>query len=172
MKTEETVLEIDLTALERNIQYLKSRLKPTTWFLAVVKASSYGNEATQIAAYIEKKKLANYFAVAYTSEGIALRKRGISLPIIVLHPQSINFDDIIKYQLEPTLYSLRTAHLFLEYAKKHQLSDYPVHLKCNTGLNRLGFDFNQIDEVLSLLKNNATVKVNSLFASGCLRRYE
>ena len=97
MKTEETVLEIDLNALERNIQYLKSRLKPTTWFLAVVKASSYGNEATQIAAYIEKKKLANYFAVAYTSEGIALRKRGISLPIIVLHPQSINFDDIIKY---------------------------------------------------------------------------
>ena len=164
MKTEETVLEIDLTALERNIQYLKSRLKPTTWFLAVVKASSYGNEATQIAAYIEKKKLANYFAVAYTSEGIALRKCGISLPIIVLHPQSINFDDIIKYQLEPTLYSLRTAHLFLEYAEKHQLSDYPVHLKCNTGLNRLGFDFNQIDEVLSLLKNNGTVKVKTAYS--------
>ena len=164
MKTEETVLEIDLNALERNIQYLKSRLKPTTWFLAVVKASSYGNNSQAIATHIQKKKLANYFAVAYTSEGIALREAGITLPILVLHPQPIHFDAILKYELEPTLYSQRITHLFLEYAKEHKLNKYPVHLKCNTGLNRLGFDISEIDEVLNLLKDNSAVKVKTAYS--------
>nr|WP_314561688.1 alanine racemase [uncultured Capnocytophaga sp.] len=164
MKTEETVLEIDLTALERNIQYLKSRLKPTTWFLAVVKASSYGNNSVAIATHIQKKKLANYFAVAYTSEGIALREAGITLPILVLHPQPIHFDDIVKYNLEPTLYSKRITDLFLEYGKNHNLNKYLVHLKCNTGLNRLGFDIGEVDEVLDLLKNNSVVEVKTAYS--------
>ncbi|WP_448825124.1 alanine racemase, partial [Capnocytophaga ochracea] len=132
MKTEETVLEINLTALEKNVLYLKSRLKPTTLFLGVVKASSYGNNSVPIALHLQKKGLANYFAVAYTSEGKALREAGITLPILVLHPQPINFDDIVKYKLEPTLYSQRITKLFLEYAEKHHLVKYPVHLKCNT----------------------------------------
>ena len=164
MKTEETILEINLTALEKNIHYLKNRLKPTTLFLAVVKASSYGNNSVAIASHLQKKGLANYFAVAYTSEGIALRKAGVTLPILVLHPQPINFGDIVKYNLEPTLYSQRIAKLFLGYAEKQQLADYPVHLKCNTGLNRLGFDLSEIEEVLTLLKNNTTVKVKTAYS--------
>lgn len=164
MKTEETVLEINLTALEKNVLYLKSRLKPTTLFLGVVKASSYGNNSVPIALHLQKKGLANYFAVAYTSEGKALREAGITLPILVLHPQPINFDDIVKYQLEPTLYSQRITKLFLEYAEKHHLVKYPVHLKCNTGLNRLGFDLNEIDQELTLLKNNTTVTVKTAYS--------
>lgn len=164
MKTEETTLEINLTALEKNIHYLKNRLKPTTLFLAVVKASSYGNNSVAIASHLQKKGLVNYFAVAYTSEGIALRKAGITLPILVLHPQPINFNDIVKYNLEPTLYSQRIAQLFLDYAKIQQLANYPVHLKCNTGLNRLGFDLSEIEETLALLKNNTTVKVKTAYS--------
>ena len=105
-----------------------------------------------------------YFAVAYTSEGIALRKAGITLPILVLHPQPINFNDIVKYNLEPTLYSQRIAQLFLDYAKIQQLANYPVHLKCNTGLNRLGFDLNEIEETLILLKNNTTIRVKTAYS--------
>ena len=164
MKTEETTLEINLTALEKNIHYLKNRLKPTTLFLAVVKASSYGNNSVAIASHLQKKGLVNYFAVAYTSEGIALRKAGITLPILVLHPQPINFNDIVKYNLEPTLYSQRIAQLFLDYAKIQQLANYPVHLKCNTGLNRLGFDLSEIEETLALLKNNTTIKVKTAYS--------
>ena len=79
MKTEETILEINLTDLEKNIHYLKSLLKPSTLFLAVVKASSYGNNSVAIASHLQRKGLANYFAVAFASEGIALREVGISL---------------------------------------------------------------------------------------------
>nr|WP_315126470.1 alanine racemase [uncultured Capnocytophaga sp.] len=164
MKTEETILEINLTDLEKNIHYLKSLLKPSTLFLAVVKASSYGNNSVAIASHLQRKGLANYFAVAFASEGIALREAGISLPILVLHPQPIHFDDIIKYQLEPTIYSLRIAQLFLDYASKHELKKYPIHLKCNTGLNRLGFDLNEIDAVLELLKNNPTIEVKTAYS--------
>jgi alanine racemase len=164
MKTEETVLEIDLSALEKNIKYLRSRLKPETRFLAVVKASSYGNNSLEIASYIERKNLANYFAVAFTSEGIALRERGLKLPILVLHPQAVNFEDIIKYNLEPTLYSKRILTQFLDFAKDKHLEHYPVHIKCNTGLNRLGFDLEEMDDVLPLLKNNPHISVKTAYS--------
>jgi len=102
-KAQDTVLEIDLGALSHNFKYLKSKLQPQTKFLAVVKAFAYGSDAIEIAKHLEKLEV-DYFAVAYTKEGVALREAGIRTPILVLHPQPINFRILIDHCLEPSLY--------------------------------------------------------------------
>lgn len=162
-KAKETVLEIDLKALSHNYRYLKSKIKSSTKFLAVVKAFAYGSDAVIVA-----KKLmqlgADYFAVAYVKEGIALREAGINTPIIVLHPQAANFDALITHKLEPCLYSNNILQGFFELAEKQQLENYPVHLKFNTGLNRLGFLEKDIVDILIKLKNSTNIKVSSVFS--------
>jgi len=162
-KAQETVLEIDLKALKHNFEYLKSKLNTTTKFIAVVKAFAYGSDAVEIAQYLETLDV-NYFAVAYTSEGIALREAGITTPILVLHPQPINFKGIIAHQLEPNLYNASVLEAFLKVAEETQQTHYPVHIKFNTGLNRLGFWENDIDYVTSKLHSTEALKVASIFS--------
>src|SRR5690606_28635210 len=99
-KAKETILEIDLEILKQNYKFLKSKLKTVTKFLAVVIGFGYGSDAVKISQYLERLKV-DYFAVAYSYEGVALRKAGIKTPILVLHPLPVHFDDIIKYGLEP-----------------------------------------------------------------------
>ncbi len=162
-KARETVLEIDLDALAHNYNYLRSKLDKDVMFMAVVKANGYGSEVVDIA-----KKLvelgADYFAVAYASEGIALRKAGIETPILVLHPQSVNFESIIEHCLEPSLYSNFVLEEFIKTAESLKQKDYPVHLKFNTGLNRLGFSEKEISLVRDHLKGTGAVKVKSFFS--------
>ena len=162
-KAEVTVLEIDLNALTHNFQYLKSKLQKNTKFLAVVKAFAYGSDAEHIAIHLQDLNI-DYFAVAYTSEGVALRDAGITKPILVLHPQPINFKTIIDRCLEPSLYSARVLKSFISCAQKEKQNNYPVHIKFNTGLNRLGFGENDVDYIASQLKNNKAVKVVSIFS--------
>ena len=162
-KAEETVLEIDLNALTHNFEYLKSKLKKNTKFLAVVKAFAYGNDAEQIALHLQQLNV-DYFAVAYTSEGVALRNAGITKPILVLHPQPINFKTIIDHCLEPSLYSARVLKSFISCAEKESQSSYPIHIKFNTGLNRLGFWENDIQNIISQLQNSNSIKVASVFS--------
>ena len=162
-KARETVLEIDLGALTHNYNYLRSKLKPTTKFLAVVKAFAYGSDAEKIAEKLQNLGV-DYFAAAYVSEGVALRNAGITKPILVLHPQPINFDTLIERCLEPSIYSPNILKQFLETAEKHHQKDYPVHLKFNTGLNRLGFCENDIDFIVSKLKVQNHIKVASVFS--------
>jgi len=162
-KARETVLEIDLNALTHNFEYLKSKLEKNTKFLAVVKAFAYGSDAEQIALHLQELSV-DYFAVAYASEGIALRNAGITTPILVLHPQPINFKGIIDHCLEPSLYSTRVLKSFISCAKKENQSNYPVHIKFNTGLNRLGFWENDVDYILSELKDSRSIKVTSIFS--------
>jgi len=162
-KAQETVLEIDLKALKHNFEYLKSKLKKDTLFLAVVKAFGYGSNACKIASYLEELG-ANYFAVAYVNEGVALRNAGIALPILVLHPQAINFKTLIEYQLEPSIYSAKILNEFIETASKENLNDYPIHIKFNTGLNRLGFHENDIQTIVSKVKSTNHLKVKSIFS--------
>ncbi|MAW95942.1 MULTISPECIES: alanine racemase [unclassified Leeuwenhoekiella] len=158
-----TVLEIDLNALEHNYNYLRSKLRPEVKMLAVVKAYAYGSESAHIAKKLESLGVA-YFAVAYASEGIALREAGIQTPILVLHPQIESFSSIIKHCLEPSIYSFRVLKAFIEIAENQNLNEYPVHIKFNTGLNRLGFkDVNEA-EILQHLKETKAVKVRSLFS--------
>lgn len=162
-KAEETVLEIDLKALEHNYSHLKSKLNSNTKFMAVVKAFGYGSDAEVIATHLQNAG-ANYFAVAYASEGVDLRKAGITLPILVLHPIPANFESILEYNLEPNLYNAKVLNEFIETATSKNKSDYPVHIKFNTGLNRLGFWENDVDYIVSKLSNTSAIKVVSLFS--------
>ena len=162
-KARETVLEIDLNALEHNFRYLRSKVDESVKMMAVVKAFGYGSDASGIA-----KKLvalgADYFAVAYTSEGVALRKAGIELPILVLHPQSYNFEELIENCLEPSLYSEFVLKEFINTAEKLKQKDYPAHIKFNTGLNRLGFSESETGIVRDLLTGTNAVKAASFFS--------
>jgi len=157
-----TLLEIDLNAINYNFNYFKSKLNNTTKILVVVKAFGYGSSAVEIAEFLEAKVA--YFAVAYLDEGIALRNAGIKTPILVLHPQKINLKQLIEYNLEPNIYSLHLLNSFIEVAKQLKLKNYPIHLKFNTGLNRLGFIENNISEISSLINNQKEVIVKSIFS--------
>lgn len=162
-KIPETILEIDLNALEHNYRYLRGRLAPSTKFMAVVKAFAYGTEAVAIGRKLEELG-ADYLAVAYASEGQALRKAGIRLPLMVLHPQVGNLQLLIDHCLEPSLYSLRVATEFARLATEKQQKNYPVHLKFNTGLNRVGLSKNQIPDIAGLLKANPSIGLSSVFS--------
>lgn len=162
-KATETILEIDLKALQHNFEFLKSKLQPGTKFLAVVKAFSYGNDSVPIAQHLQELG-ADYFAVAYTGEGTELRDAGITKPILVLHPQKANLETIVKRCLEPSIYSPKTLTEFIEVAKKNGQLNYPIHLKFNTGLNRLGFDKVHIPFILEQLAATDAVRVVSCFS--------
>lgn len=162
-KAEETVLEIDLNAIAHNFKTIKSQLKPGVKFMSVIKAYAYGNDSAAIAHKLEELGT-DYFAVAYTDEGIRLRKAGISKPILILHPQPVNYPEIIENCLEPNLYSARTLQLFIELAEKQNQKDYPVHLKFNTGMNRLGFTEADYHHIPEKLKKTKSVKIASAFS--------
>jgi len=158
-----TVLEISLSAVEHNLNYFKSKVSAGTKMLAVVKASGYGSDAIAVATMLEEKGV-DYFAVAYADEGIALRNAGITTPILVLHPQFQNLELMSSYNLEPNLYSEKILREFVRLSRMQNLQAYPVHLKFNTGLNRLGFRGENIEKVHSLLKDEKTVRVKSIFS--------
>ncbi len=162
-KVQETVLEIDLKALKHNLEYIKSKTNNNTKILAVVKAFGYGSDALKVAQYLELHKV-DYLAVAYVKEGVALRDYGITAPILVLHPQPVNFEILIDHCLEPNLYTPRVLNEFLEIAKKKKQNDYPIHIKFNTGLNRLGFEENDVDYITHKLSTAPQVKVKSIFS--------
>ncbi|MGB3149623.1 MAG: alanine racemase [Maribacter sp.] len=162
-RAKETILEIDLRALEHNYHYLRSKLKPKTKFLAVVKAFAYGSDAEIIAQKMESLGV-DYFAVAYVDEGVVLRNAGITKPILVLHPQPINFDTLIERCLEPSIYSPKILKQFLDTAKKHGQQDYPIHIKFNTGLNRLGFLENDINFIVDQTRSRKEIKISSVFS--------
>ncbi|KJD36593.1 alanine racemase [Tamlana sedimentorum] len=162
-KANETVLEINLAALKENYLYLKSKISSNTKFLAVVKAYAYGNNTDELATYLENLGV-DYFAVAYTSEGISLRNAGIKKPILVLHPQIVSFNLLIEYNLEPNLYSRKILNEFIEQVELVKKKDYPIHLKFNTGLNRLGFSLNDTSYIAKTLKKTKAIKVKSIFS--------
>lgn len=162
-KAQETILEIDLGALTHNFNYLKSKLKSETKFLAVVKAFAYGSDAIEIAKHLQKLNV-DYFAVAYAKEGVALRDAGITTPILVLHPQPVTFKTIIDRCLEPSIYSTNVLDEFIKVAEDHSQTNYPVHIKFNTGLNRLGFKVNNIDTIVSKLESTNSIIAKSIFS--------
>lgn len=159
----ETCLEINLTSLKENLSVIKKQVSDKTKILAVVKAFAYGSDAEQIAKELEHLKI-DYLAVAYTNEGVALRQAGVQTPILVLHPQIINFKTIIKYNLEPSLYSFRVLKTFLNLAKEQGLNNYPTHIKFNTGLNRLGFTIHEAEKVIELTNAQNHINLTSIFS--------
>ncbi|MBT8271847.1 MAG: alanine racemase [Flavobacteriaceae bacterium] len=162
-EAQETVLVIDLNALRSNYEYLRSKIPSSTKFLAVVKAFGYGSDAVEIARFLNTLEV-DYFAVAYVHEGVNLREAGIETPILVLHPQPVNFTACIENCLEPSLYNTRTLRLFISEAENQNLNDYPVHIKFNTGLNRLGFREKDVDLVVSEISKSPAIRAKSIFS--------
>ncbi|MEP2238527.1 MAG: alanine racemase [Maribacter sp.] len=162
-KAEETVLEINLKALGHNYRYLRSKIKPETKFMAVVKAYAYGSDSVAIAEYLQDLG-ADYFAVAYVNEGVTLREGGITAPILVLHPQKVHFKTLIENDLEPSIYSATILSDFITTAKELGKVDYPIHLKFNTGLNRLGFSADELPEIATRIQQQNAVKVIALLS--------
>lgn len=157
-----TKLLIDLNAVKFNLNYFKNKLQENTKILVVVKAFGYGSDAIEIAKSIQNDVA--YFAVAYIDEGIALRNSGINTPILVLHPQIANLELITKYNLEPNIYNFDILNAFLSIADAKKLSNYPIHIKFNTGLNRLGFTADEVSVLTKKIKNLTSVKVTSIFS--------
>lgn len=161
---QESVLEINFKALQQNFEFIKSRTKTGAKILAVVKAFGYGSDAVEVAKFLQDELQVDYFAVAYIREGAYLRAAGITTPILVLHPQIVNLKHAIAYNLEPSLYNDRIFNAFAKEAAKQGKKDYPVHIKFNTGLNRLGFFHTDIDHITKQLKTLKQLKVISLFS--------
>jgi alanine racemase len=162
MNTNPTVLELNTSAVMHNLQYFKSLLKKNNKILVVIKAFGYGTDAVEIAKIV--KNDVSYLAVAYTHEGIVLRKAGIKIPILVLHPQISNLNDLVKFKLEPNLYNAFILNAFLELAATKNLVKYPIHLKYNTGLNRLGFREHEMEFIASKLLGNKSISIVSVFS--------
>jgi len=162
-KTHQTVMEINLTALVHNLKEYQKHLLPTTKTMAMVKAFSYGSGSIEIAKVLQFHKV-DYLAVAYTDEGIDLRKAGIRLPLMILNVEEENFDALIEYNLEPEIFSFSIYKAFHQYLLQQGISNFPVHIKLNTGMNRLGFEVIEATELASLISTNKTMLVKSVLS--------
>ncbi len=162
-KVHQTVLEINLSAIAHNLKEYQKHLLPNTKVMAMVKAYSYGSGTAEVARVLQFCKV-DYLAVAYADEGVELRKAGISLPIMVMNADEAGFDSLVEYDLEPEIYSLSIFHSFHQYLQEQGVKEFPVHIKLNTGMNRLGFDANEINELSLQLKQQHTMVVKSVFS--------
>jgi alanine racemase len=165
-KTHETVLEINLNALEHNLNYYRSLLKPETKIMAMVKAFSYGIGSFEVANALQFHRI-DYLAVAYADEGVELRKAGITAPIMVMNPDEESFDSIIQHNLEPEIYSHRILEKLEKAIKKNILpKDKPVkiHIKLDSGMHRLGFMEDEISDLVEKLQANRMIYVQTVFS--------
>ena len=165
-KAHETILEINLNNLVRNMNYYRSKLKRDTKLMVMVKAFAYGSGTFEVSNVLEFHR-ADYLTVAYADEGIELRRKGINLPIMVMTPEINTFESIIKNNLEPDIYSFRSLSLLEDAIEKLELprdKKIGIHIKLDTGMHRLGFLPNDIDMLLSRLKNNENIVVKSVFS--------
>lgn len=162
-KTHETVLEINLNAISHNLSYYKTKLKSTTKLMVMVKAFGYGNGGFEIAKLLEHLKV-DYLGVAFADEGISLKLAGIKTNIMVLNPENTSFPSIIQYELEPEIYCMKGLNSFLKIAQQKELQHYPIHLKIDTGMHRLGFQEHDLPALIETLKNTPSIKVKSILS--------
>ena len=156
-------LELRLGACRDNYRYFRSLLEPSTRLLVLVKANAYGHGAVEFAAMMQKEG-ADYLAVAYPVEGIELRKSGISLPILVLTAGTDYFNEMIDYRLEPGIPNLHALKAFCEVLDSRGITGYPVHVKLDTGMHRLGFMTDEIQALTDFVKQCRSVRVKSLYS--------
>lgn len=162
-QSHETVLEVDLNALTHNLNYFKSLVTGSTKLMVMVKAFGYGSGSHEVSSLLQFNQV-DYLAVAYTDEGVSLRNAGISLPIMVMNPEPGSFSALIRHKLEPELYSRKSLDLFLKTLRASGLREaYPVHLKLDTGMHRLGFEEQDIQWLSELLEGEISLHVASIF---------
>ncbi len=165
-KDHETVLEINLNALVHNLNFYRQLLKPETKIMAMVKAFSYGSGSYEISNTLQYHNI-DYLSVAYADEGVELRKAGIRVPIMVMNPDEQSFDAILKYQLEPEIYSFRILERLEESIKRNLLpknKPVQIHLKIDTGMHRLGFEEQDIETLIERIQANELIRVQSIFS--------
>ena len=160
-------LELNLKATLENYKYFRSLLEPQTKLLVLVKANAYGHGAVEFGAMMQRAG-ADYLAVAYPVEGLELRRNGISLPIIVLTAGTDFYPEIIETRLEPSIPNLYSLRAFVEQLRELGLKDYPIHIKLDTGMHRLGFMTGELPELIDYLKETPEVKVKSVFSHLCV----
>ncbi len=160
-------LELSLKGCTENYRYFRSLLEPKTKLLVLVKANAYGHGAVEFAAMMQRAG-ADYLAVAYPVEGLELRKNGISLPIIVLTAGTDFYNEIIDTRMEPSIPNLESLKILVGILKERGLKDYPVHIKLDTGMHRLGFVQSEIKELTDYLKATPEVRVKSMFSHLCV----
>ncbi len=159
-----TVMEVDLNALAHNFKFFKSLIKPETKTVGMVKASGYGAGSYEIAKTLQDCGC-DYLAVAVHDEGVELRKAGITtMPIIVLNPNGINYKAMFQYRLEPELYCMEMARELIKEGKKYGVKSFPVHIKIDSGMHRLGFTREQLPELIEFLKGQDIITPASVFS--------
>jgi alanine racemase len=162
-KVHRTTLEINLNAISHNLNHYRSLLNPDVMIMAMVKAFSYGSGSFEIANLLQYHRV-DYLGVAYTDEGVALREAGITLPIIVLNPSFGTYEVMIEFNLEPEIYNFAGLREFISVLNRVGVSSYGIHLKIDSGMHRLGFLPDQVDELLDIIKSTNSVRVESIFS--------
>jgi len=163
-KYHQTVLEIDLNAMIGNLNFFRSLIRPETRVMVMVKAFSYGSGMAEIARILQFHKV-DYLAVAVADEGIELRQAGIDLPILVMNPEEHGFENMIEFRLEPNIYSEEIFDSFRKVLQQHAVVRYPIHLKIDTGMHRLGFDSaEKVEKLVTKLVVQEEMVVRSVFS--------
>lgn len=162
-KAHRTILEVNMNALVHNLNYFRSLTNPGVKIMAMVKAFSYGSGSYEIANLLQYHRV-DYLGVAFADEGVALRDAGISLPIIVLNPSFGTYELMVEYNLEPEVYSITGLNEFVKVLQRSGVSRYPIHLKLDTGMHRLGFTDEQLDELIERLRSISSLEVKSIFS--------
>lgn len=159
----ETTLEVNLNALVDNLNYFRSKLRPETKVMCMVKAFAYGSGSVEVARTLQHHRC-DYLAVAVADEGVELRREGIRIPIVVMNPEQGGFGLIFDNNLEPEIYSFRLLDAFIAAAERVGITDYPIHIKVDSGMHRLGFELQDMEQLISRLKNQQQVKIRSVFS--------
>ena len=163
LKVHETTLEINLNALVANLNYYRNKLKPDTKIVCMVKASAYGAGSYEIAKTLEDQRV-NYLAVAVADEGSELRKAGITSSIIIMNPEQTAFKTLFDYKLEPEVYSFHLLEELIKAAEREGITNFPIHIKIDTGMHRLGFAPAEIPRLVERLHKQTSVIPRSVFS--------
>jgi alanine racemase len=160
-----TTLEVNLQQLGENLRYFRKNLAPKTKVMVMVKAFAYGSGSFEVAHYFQTQCTVDYLVVAYVDEGVLLRQKGVSLPIMVMSPGKTSYETMIQYGLEPEIYSITSLLDFIRAARsmRHFFEEYPIHLKIDSGMHRLGFEEADLNKALAAIKEARFVKVKSVF---------
>ncbi|MCC5923102.1 MAG: alanine racemase [Crocinitomicaceae bacterium] len=161
-KSHETYLSFDLKAIKNNLNYFRELIPADTKLLVMVKAAAYGAGEIKIPHFLQENGV-DYLGVAYADEGVLLRRNNIHLPILVMNTENDAFSDIIRFDLEPSLYSFDVLNAFIQFLVDHNLENFPVHIKVDTGMNRLGFKYTEVPVLIKKLKATNIIAVKSVF---------
>ena len=163
-KVHETILEVNLNAVVKNLNHFRSYMKPTTKIVCMVKADAYGAGAVEVAKTLQDHRV-DYLAVAVADEGVTLRRSGITANIMIMNPEMTAFKTMFDFKLEPEVYSFRLLDALVKAARKEGITGYPVHIKLDTGMHRLGFNpIEDMDELIGRLKRQNAVIPRSVFS--------